>query len=493
MRISDPGSRPALLSTTGGVDGLAASYAEMEALAALLAETGARLAADAGQVARLTVSTDLVATAPLSPGTWAEAEAALARLVAGPDSLTAAAVLWEVDAGLVLLSVASLREADEAVARATHALDVAVLRAVGLGAVLTAPVWVPAAAVTVGGAVVVGPHLPPSLRHHLAGTATTGLVEAQDYLAEHPALVQHGVDGSAGLLQGLLGPVGLALPPGLLATLGLDDVEHAAGLLSVLYPAGHAVVQRSGLRTAHRHRSPADLTGLVSHLNEVNDLSDVDHPEANGTVEVQTLTTGSGRRHVVYLPGTDEMTTLPWTADDDVRDLGTNLHLVHGDRDAYSEGIVEAMRQAGVRAGEPVLLVGHSQGGMAAVALLARGTPYAVTHVVTVGSPTAQVGELPAGTHVLSLETDEDVVPLTDGADNPDSLEQVTVRFHGSGAGVAGRHDITQYVAGAAATQASRDPSVQEAVRSLDAAGFLGSGARAEAQTFRITRAPEAR
>ena len=48
--------------------------------------------------------------------------------------------------------------------------------------------------------------------------------------------------------------------------------------------------------------------------------------------------------------------------------------------------------EAGVRSDEPVLLVGHSLGGMAAAAILAGNSGYHVTDVVTAGSPTAQSG-----------------------------------------------------------------------------------------------------
>jgi hypothetical protein len=161
----------------------------------------------------------------------------------------------------------------------------------------------------------------------------------------------------------------------------------------------------------------------VQHLEQVDDQPD-------GVVEVQTIRTTDGSvRHVVYLPGTDDLTTTPWSQDADVRDLGTNLLLVSGQDNAYPQGILDAMHQAGVRAGEPVALVGHSQGGMEAAAILAHGSPYAVTHVVTAGSPTAHLDGFPPGSHVLSLENRGDVVPLLDGEDNPDSAEQVTVRF----------------------------------------------------------------
>ena len=117
---------------------------------------------------------------------------------------------------------------------------------------------------------------------------------------------------------------------------------------------------------------------------------------ANGTIEVQTITGPDGAvRHVVYLPGTDDFNA-PWDQDDDVRDLETDLDSVAGQPDAYQHGILDALHQAGIGPTEPVLLVGHSLGGMEAAAILAGHGGYHVTDVVTAGSPTAQVRGSPA-------------------------------------------------------------------------------------------------
>ncbi len=208
---------------------------------------------------------------------------------------------------------------------------------------------------------------------------------------------------------------------------------------------------------------------------------------------MQTIRAADGSvRHVVYLPGTDDLATTPWSQDADVRDLGTNLLLVSGDDNAYQQGVLDALQQAGVRPGEPVALVGHSQGGMVAAAIASQGSPYTVTHVVTAGSPTAHLDGFPPGTHVLSLENHGDVVPLLDGEDNPDSAEQVTVRFDDGAAGVVGDHDLGHYAGGALAVQASDDASVRDQLASLAQGGFVGSatGQEVSSQVFQITRGP---
>ena len=266
--------------------------------------------------------------------------------------------------------------------------------------------------------------------------------------------------------------------------IGLGVPFNAAWLASRYGPDGRPRVEA---RPPTPSTAPGDVEDLVRHLQGVASLSPEPESRDNGTIEVQTI----GDRHVVYLPGTDDMTTLPWTQDDDVRDMATNLLLSAGLPNAYQQGILDAMHQAGIGPDDPVLLVGHSQGGMEAAAILGQGSDFNVTHVVTAGSPTAQVAGFPEGSHVLSLEHVGDVVPHLDFAPNPDSVEQLTVTFDGTDGphGIEGEHGYEHYVAGASLVDASADPGVREQLASLHAAGFLGSGVVATSQVFQIFRA----
>ena len=161
-------------------------------------------------------------------------------------------------------------------------------------------------------------------------------------------------------------------------------------------------------------------------------------------------------------------------------------HSTIGTTSAY----LEAMAQAGIGPDDPVLIVGHSQGGMEAVAILASDSGFHVTDVVTAGSPTAQVPDLPAGSHVLSLEQHGDLVPLLDGEPNQPSVEQTTVVVDAHpGAGIETHHDYEAYIDGAAAVDASSHPSIVSSVESLHAHGFLGGG-HVTSQVLQITRAP---
>ena len=171
-----------------------------------------------------------------------------------------------------------------------------------------------------------------------------------------------------------------------------------------------------------------------------------------------------------------------------MRDLPADLRALAGSRTAYAVGIEQAMAEAGIGRSDPVLLVGHSLGGIEATSMLAHGSGFHVTHVVTAGAPVGLTGDYPAGAHLLSLENRGDLVPLLDGRDNADSREQVTVQFDDHETSIVGNHEIWHYVHGAAAADASTDPSIVAQLRSLRRHGFLGSRGTATSQIFQITR-----
>jgi pimeloyl-ACP methyl ester carboxylesterase len=381
---------PPITDVTGGVAGLTAAYAAVRTLAHRFDTAGDRIRACAVADARVLADPDVLESAPLSPLTFAEAEAAVLDAASGFAGAAELGVACEADADAIRTTVALLQECDRLVARSLDAVD-----------------------------------------------------------------------------------------------------RLVAADLDRLYPSEGAPVvrRRPDLGVPLAATPPADLTGLIRHLQETNDLSPAGRPGDQGTLEVQTLHAPDGTvRHIVYLPGTDDLATPPWQSDDDARDLAADLRVIAGADTTYADGIRQAMREAGIGPHDPVLLVGHSLGGMEAASLLAHGSGFDVTHVVTAGSPIAGVHGYPAGSHVLSLENHGDVVPLLDGHDNPDSLAQVTVTFDDHESSIAANHALEHYVDGAAAADASTDPSIREQLASLRAAGFLGAGGTATSQVLQVTR-----
>ncbi len=418
---------PEIVHVRGGSAGLEASYAAARALAQDFDDTGDRLRGMGADGLRVMRDPDLLESGLLAPGSCAAAEAAVLAATGGPDGVVAASFGWEADAIAVRTAIDCLELADDAVRFAIEGLDRQL--------VLT-----------------------------LGPLAAAAIATDPDVLTDVPGLTEH-------LVSGLGGPV-------------------SAGLLTTLYgDPGRPVVTRHP--TVVGTTQPVSVRDLLEHLHEVASLSDRHDSPANGTIELQTITGADGSvRHVLYLPGTDDFNA-PWDQDSDVRDLETDLDSMAGEPDAYLQGILEALDQAGVGTGEPVLVVGHSLGGMEAAAILAGHGGHHVTDVVTAGSPTAQVPGFPSGSHVLSLEQQGDIVPELDGAPNPESVEQTTVVFDAHpGGGILAHHSYGAYEEGAGLVDAATDPSIVDAVQSLQDHGFLGSGGQVTSQVFQITRSP---
>lgn len=444
----------------GGSGSIEATYDAVRGLADAIDAAADRQRAWALSGAGLLADPDLLASAPLSPPTFAEAEAALVAATTGPLGLLPGSAGWEATAVLIRAALDGLEASDVAARVAIDALDWRLGLMAGMVLRLAGPVALATAST-----------LPPEARARLGA-------DLQRWLVDHPRIVQHLVNGGGGLLTGL-GP------------LAAIDRRAATTLLALAYADGDPVTTpRPDLRVRASRRQPASVADLVDHLAQVAALSPEAGSADNGTIEVQSLDPGTDRaRHVVYLPGTDDLATLPWTQDRDVRDIGTDLRSAAGTSTAYQRGILHALADAGVRPDEPVLLVGHSLGGMEAAALAGRDTGFAITDVVTAGSPTAHLGGFPDGVRVLSLEHRGDIVPLLDGADNPDRVEQVTVRFAHPGDGtVAGEHGYDHYRAGAAAVDASTDPTVVDHVDGLRDRGYLGRSAEVSSRVFQVAR-----
>jgi hypothetical protein len=132
---------------------------------------------------------------------------------------------------------------------------------------------------------------------------------------------------------------------------------------------------------------------------------------------------------------------------------------------------------------DPVMLVGHSLGGIAAAGLASSPrftSAHPVTHVVTMGSPVGRM-PVPAGTEVLSLEHTQDAVPRLDGQPNPDRASWVTVQrqLADAEADTASQaHDTGLYVATAGLVDGSPDPSV--ATWRAGSAAFFAADAHGE-------------
>lgn len=219
------------------------------------------------------------------------------------------------------------------------------------------------------------------------------------------------------LMQGVAGwLVGAA--PGHQAV-GADPVgQVSAGLalaLRMLQPAHQLRVVTSPRRPAPAPRGDGDAMRAVTAAAAAG----------AGTVSVARLDHPDGTTSwVVAIPGTQEMSP----ATGNPLDMESNVAVLGLGASDATALVARAMQAAGVGEDEPVMLVGHSQGGMTAMALASAPTlPYRVTHVLTAGSPVATASPR-SGVRVLSVEHSSDAVPALDGRPNPDTPDWITVR-----------------------------------------------------------------
>jgi hypothetical protein len=278
----------------------------------------------------------------------------------------------------------------------------------------------------------------------LAGRYSKAL---QDPLTENPYLIDLVVDG-------LAGPLG---------------VQARMAELGAVYDDGHAVLKATGVdRSVAAAMPPRSLADLVGDLARRNDT-------ANGEISVQILTGTdengkSYRKVVVDIPGTKDWTPYD-PVDTGVTNLGTNYRALAGERTSYEDGVIAALKAAGVTADDDVTLIGHSLGGVVAVNtardLVASGQN--VTHVITAGAPISDVVKaLPSSVQVLALENSGDLVPHVDGSANPDLGNVTTVTLDHDHRSADQNHSLDKsYLPGAADVDASNDPSVRAYLNGL--------------------------
>ncbi|MBT2596048.1 GPI inositol-deacylase [Arthrobacter sp. ISL-72] len=158
---------------------------------------------------------------------------------------------------------------------------------------------------------------------------------------------------------------------------------------------------------------PASISAIVQTTNAAYD--DAGRPGTPDTgIRITTVQKpGEPPAFIVSIPGTTR-----WLPDGagNATDLTGNLEPAGGNLSTAAEAVRIAMEQAGIPPGAPVMLSGHSQGGMIAVALAADGSftdRFNVTNVVTYGSP-VDSAPVPATIDVLALQHAGDPVPKLD-------------------------------------------------------------------------------
>ena len=167
---------------------------------------------------------------------------------------------------------------------------------------------------------------------------------------------------------------------------------------------------------------PNSIAQMLERLSQVSFKGDP-------TVGVDVFQDSSGSKlAIVYIPGTQ---TIEFGEGANPLDMQSNIVAMSGSSQAASErAAVIAIQQAGIKATDEVILVGHSQGGMVAGNLAANSGNYAVAGLLTFGAPLAQLNltKFP----VMAVEHVNDPVPNVSGKANPMRSNWVTVQRNSS-------------------------------------------------------------
>jgi hypothetical protein len=443
------------IDVRGGAGGTAVGLDELESAARVLGHVSEECLEVLAAVGLELAASGWTATQALSPATAVRGDLALADAV-GSRGLLGDAVELRALADATCLAVAAYREAERRVAAAVDVAEdgIAVVvghSAVGIGVgVLVLEALGVDVAAGLDRAVFESPGV-ADLAGHTAGLSAGALANPVlspllwwGVLSRRPG--ERGLDGGVGPDEA-----------------GLRVIADSAEPFGLLVDAGAAQV--------HREQAPRDGASapcdLASLARDLRNLSSAEHYP--GRVRVVQVPQEQGSAWVVEVSGTQF-----WEprAGPELHDVTTDVRLMAQESTLLASAVQDALDQAQAEAGadrsaDPVLLTGHSLGGMVAAGLAAspgfraRHGPVAV---VALGSPVSRM-PVPSTGPVLALDHVQDAVPRLDGTGNPDRASWVTVQRDlrddtDRPATTTAAHDLREYAETAAEADRSRHPSL---------------------------------
>ncbi|MFS8098089.1 hypothetical protein LFM09_13185 [Lentzea alba] len=440
------------IQVEGGAGGTEAKYDDLASMGDLTGDVADDTLKTAAAGHKFLVQPDVLASSLLNPGGVVKFEAAMAVALDGPNGLTATSAGIGLRGEALKATRIAYEMADELAAKG---LDAGRWFA-GL-AVASNPLSAAGAAAVAGSAIAADVYM------NYDGNW-------EKWLVDHP-----------GMVDTLIG-----MSPGMLSALGIPvDLATTLDLLAATYPDGEAVVTNIG--DPMKDNPPRDLEDLLNGLNERNDPTVKPDP-SNIDVRIIKDANGNVTGYVVDVPGTKDWPMPGQVAS--ANDLGVNVDAMAGNNTVLQKGIQEALDRAGADdTGAPVMLVGHSQGGIVAAQATTdlKANGYNVTHVVTAGSPVGRI-EIPDDVQVLSIENRNDIVPHLDASDNPGNPNHTTVTFDNNTGSSSGNHAIGgNYTNAAGELDKSSDPSVQRYRDSMGA--FTGGDPdQSQMQRYHVAR-----
>lgn len=325
----------------------------------------------------------------------------------------------------------------------------------------------------------------------LSDPAFVGLVRAAgDHVDEFVAgLFRSG--GLFGLGAGLAAPENATLLLGAAAVLGLVTGSRTLRETEV------GVTGRVTPASAVSPLGPAAPSTPAPR--GIGDLADrIPSPAAGEPqVRIERYEGADGPQWIVYSSGTVDFAAVPGA---EPYDSTSNVHVVSDasaragvvglppDSGAAERSVRAAMEAAGVAPGDPVLVVGHSAGGIIA-ANLAADPELNVVGAVSFGGPVAQVAT--STTPVLSVVHSEDLVPALGGSGVAADGRLVVERSIETAAPTLDdplpAHALTAYRSTAELVDESAHPRVDEFTRLVDE---VTGGGPARTTRWHAERAP---
>ncbi len=256
----------------------------------------------------------------------------------------------------------------------------------------------------------------------LIGEAATALRELMSQFADTSGRINLTIGGMVfGSSYGLLG-----LAAG--AVLG----NTAAGIASDLLASDPTVTELDRDDLTAQQAEAWDEALACERLDTLTDFvrengnTDSMGKRDRSVVDIKLVEDPDGSQHyVVSLPSTQDWNLIQGALADypATNDLDTNVALMLSDHPEfatqYQRGVYEAMRQAGVPEGAPVVYSGFSQGGIMAANLAAdRNSPYDTVAILTTGAPVDGF-DIPDSVEVVSFAQRGDPVPLIDEMMDP--------------------------------------------------------------------------
>ena len=264
----------------------------------------------------------------------------------------------------------------------------------------------------------------------------------------------------------------LAFPSAALA----GDIKQSRG------PSSIKVAPKIGAKRS-KLPVPLDAYGLVNQFNQAKAYQD------HGEIRVVKYRTGKKIAWRVDIRGTQVWSARGPHPQDMRTNLQTNASGLAGSSD-MTKAVTRALDQAGYHRGQPVELIGHSQGG--AVAAQMGSNPYLakkynVKSVMTMGS---NIGSFrPArGVHMVALENTADVVPRLDGRANSNVPNLTTVQTYKDYHSLGANHSKELYAQIAKAWQSSGDGDYYRFVEARNRNLGINKSTTASAQSFVVNR-----